>query len=141
MSIALRPNKKLHQQTGKARSGSCTGLCCFLTEEFVSSRRLESLEGCRWLHLASLAASLVKSRSESTHSPHPAEGEAAKVPGGQGWADQSTNKHQGVPTALGPYMTILVHVCPEVRTQTVQTTKYITENEEHSIISHLLSQS
>ena len=93
-SIALRPNKKLHQQTGKARSGSYTGLCCFLTEEFVSSRRLESLEGCRWLHLASLAASLVKSRSESTHSPHPAEGEAAKVPGGQGWADQSTNKHQ-----------------------------------------------
>ena len=46
--------------------------------------------GLTWPHLYGL----LKSRSESTHLPHPAvEGEAAKVPGSQGWPkpDHSTN--------------------------------------------------
>ena len=49
--------------------------------------------GLTWPHLYGL----LKSRSESTHLPHPAvEGEAAKVPGSQGWPepDHSTNPLQ-----------------------------------------------
>ena len=90
-------NKKFYQQTGKARSRSSTlhrlALCS--QGSSLALARLESLYGCRWLHLASLAASSHKSGSESTHSPHPAvEGEAAKVPGSQGWPDHSTNPLQ-----------------------------------------------
>ena len=85
-----------------------------------------------------IAASLVKSRSESTHSPHPAEGEAAKVPGGQGWADQSTNKHQAYQPRWAhtwPYL----YMC--VLKWKLKLFKLSTENKEHSILCHLLSQS